>query len=168
MTTHLNVEPSIVHRPAQPYVAVAQAVTMRTIPEIADRVPEVFGWLVARGIPPAGPVLFRYNVIDMARDLQMEVGVPVTNAVEGDAEIVSGVLPAGRYATLTHVGHPSELEGVTAALLGWAVRQGLTWDKSNTPDGERWGCRLEWYKSDPAVEPDMTKWETELAFRLAD
>jgi hypothetical protein len=29
-------------------------------------------------------------------------------------------------------------------------------------------CRLELYKTDPAVEPDMNKWETELAFRLAD
>ena len=118
--------------------------------------------------PPAGPVLFRYNVGDMARELHMEVGVPVADVVEGDAEIVSGVLPAGRYATLTHVGHPSELAGVTAALLGWAAREGLTWDKVKTPDGERWGCRLEWYKSDPAEEPDMTKWETELAFRLVD
>src|SRR5215831_15721980 len=34
--------------------------------------------------------------------------------------------------------------------------------------GERWGCRLEIYHTDPAVEPDMNSWVTELAFRLAD
>ena len=28
--------------------------------------------------------------------------------------------------------------------------------------------RLEIYKTDPAEEPDMSKWETELAFKLAD
>jgi hypothetical protein len=38
---------------------------------------------------------------------------------------------------------------------------------SLSPEGERWGCRLEIYRTDPQAEPDMTKWETELAFRLA-
>jgi hypothetical protein len=33
---------------------------------------------------------------------------------------------------------------------------------------ERWGSRLEFYLTDPAEEPDMSKWETQLAFRLAD
>jgi hypothetical protein len=34
--------------------------------------------------------------------------------------------------------------------------------------GERWGCRLENYLTDPRQEPDMSKWVTQLAFRLAD
>jgi hypothetical protein len=34
--------------------------------------------------------------------------------------------------------------------------------------GERWGCRLESYLTDPRQEPDMSKWVTQLAFRLAD
>jgi hypothetical protein len=38
---------------------------------------------------------------------------------------------------------------------------------SETDDGQRWGCRLEVYNTDPAEEPNMNKWETELAFRLA-
>jgi hypothetical protein len=32
--------------------------------------------------------------------------------------------------------------------------------------GERWGSRLEIYLTDPAQEPDLSKWVTELAFRL--
>jgi hypothetical protein len=36
-----------------------------------------------------------------------------------------------------------------------------------TPDGERWAARLEIYETDPAVEPDMTKRTTLLAFRLS-
>jgi hypothetical protein len=78
------------------------------------------------------------------------------------------VLPAGRYATLTHVGHPSELFGVTGALLDWAATQGLRWDMWPADGGERWGCRLEIFLTDPSQEPDMSKWETQLAFRLAD
>jgi effector-binding domain-containing protein len=103
----------------------------------------------------------------MARKLEVDVAVPVAAAVDGDDRVVSGVLPAGRYATLTHVGHPSELAGVTKTLLDWAAGEGLTWDMSLGENGERWGARLEIYLTDPSEEPDMGKWVTELAFRLA-
>jgi hypothetical protein len=53
-------------------------------------------------------------------------------------------------------------------LLDWAAEQGLTWDVSPSEDGDRWGARLEFYLTDPAEEPDMSKWQTQLAFRLAD
>jgi effector-binding domain-containing protein len=94
--------------------------------------------------------------------------VPVAAVTDGDGEVISGVLPAGRYATVTHVGHPSELLGVTKALRDWAAEQGLAWDMSPDGDGERWGSRLEISLSDPRQEPDMSKWVTQLAFRLAD
>ena len=89
-------------------------------------------------------------------------------AVGGSVELVAGVLPAGRYATAIHVGHPDSLVGAVAGLLEWADGQGLHWDMTDTPDGERWGSRLEIYLTDPAEQPDMSKWETQLLFRLAD
>jgi len=134
---------------------------------VGQRLGEVFGWLGARGVDPAGPPFFKYNVIDMAGELEVEGGVPIAQVVEGDSQVVSGVLPAGRYATLTHVGHPDGLIGATKALMDWAAEQGMTWDMSPTEAGERWGCRLESYLTDPSEEPDMNKWETQLAFRLA-
>ncbi|MEZ0075157.1 GyrI-like domain-containing protein [Planotetraspora sp. GP83] len=167
-------EPQIVERAEQPYVAIRGVVTMRTIAEIADRLPEVFGRVGAHGVEPAGAPFFKYNLIDMKGRLEIEAGVPVAAVAEAadiaqDAdELLSGVLPAGRYATVTHVGHPSGLLDATAALLDWAAKRGLRWDVTETRDGEKWGCRLELYKTDPRVEPDMNNWETELAFRLAD
>jgi effector-binding domain-containing protein len=159
--------PRIVERPEQPYVAIGGQVTMRTLGAIADRLPEVFVWLADHDLEPAGAPFFKYNLIDMRRRLDIEVGIPVATAAQDDGEIHAGVLPAGRYATVTHVGHPDELVGVTAALLDWAAQQGLRWDMSETSHGQRWGCRLEVYHTDPADEPDMRKWQTELAFRLA-
>src|SRR5260370_41886372 len=64
--------------------------------------------------------------------------------------------------------HPSELVEATKALLDWAAGRGLTWDMSPDAAGERWGSRLEIYLTDPREEPDMSKWVTQLAFRLAD
>jgi effector-binding domain-containing protein len=160
--------PEIETRAEQPYVAVKAKVTMGEIAAFAPRLGEVFGWLDRHGLAPAGPPFFKYNVIDMARELEMEGGVPVATAADGDDQIVAGVLPAGQYATLTHVGHPSELMAATKALLDWAAEQGLTWDVTPSQDGDRWACRLENYLTDPDQEPDMSKWVTQLAFKLAD
>jgi effector-binding domain-containing protein len=162
------VTPEIETRTEQAYVALRARVPMSGIAAFAVRTGEVFSWLAARNLAPAGPPFLKFNVIDMARELEIENGVPVAAAVDGDDHLVPGVLPAGRYATVTHTGHPSELVEVTGALLDWAAKQGLTWDVSPSEDGERWGARLEFYLTDPAEEPDMSKWQTQLAFRLAD
>jgi effector-binding domain-containing protein len=159
--------PVIVTRAAQPYAAIRAKVTMAELADLGDRFGEVFGWLGARGIAPAGPPFFRYNVIDMARMLDVEAGVPIGTETDGDDQVLTGVLPAGQYAQVTHEGHPSELIGAVRDLLDWAAGQQLTWDMSPGPDGEHWGCRLESYLTDPAVEPDQSKWVTELSFRLA-
>ena len=164
----MSAAPEIVTRAEQPYVAIRARVTMAELGGLGARFGEVFGWLGARGLAPAGAPFFKYNLIDMTAELEVEAGVPVAAAVDGDDRVVSGVLPAGRYATLTHVGHPSELVEVTKALLDWAAQQGLRWDMPPADGGERWGCRLEIYLTDPSQEPDMSKWQTQLAFRLAD
>ena len=69
--------PEIVTRAAQPYAAVRAQVTMAELAGLGARFGEVFGWLGARGLAPAGPPFFRYNVIDMARQLDVEAGVPI-------------------------------------------------------------------------------------------
>jgi hypothetical protein len=104
----------------------------------------------------------------MSAELVVEAGIPLTAPIEVAEPAFIDVLPAGRYATLTHVGHPDELMGVTATLLDWAQRKDLRWDVTLTPDGEVWGARLEILLTDPAEEPDLHKWETALLFRLAD
>jgi effector-binding domain-containing protein len=161
-------EPGIIDRAEQPYVAIKELVTMEDIGRVLPPlIPEVFDWLSARGIAPAGAPFWKYNLIDMERSLEVEVGVPTAVLVPGDERVLAGVLPAGRYATVVHIGHPSELINVTGELLAWADKEGLAWDVTETEHGQRWAARLESYLTDPAEEPDMGKWETELAFRLA-
>ncbi len=77
-----------------------------------------------------------------------------------------GVLPAGRYATVTHRGHPDELVDVTTALLDWAAANGLDFDMSPSPEGDRWASRLELLLTNPADVPDMNDWVTQLCFKL--
>jgi effector-binding domain-containing protein len=160
--------PQITNRSAQPYVGIKRSLTMAKLGSLADRIPEIFGWLGARGIAPAGAPFFRYYVIDMETEMQVEAGVPVATAVEGDGDVQPGTLPAGRFAVAEHVGEPASLEGATKSLLEWAAGQGLAWDVTETEAGEEWGCRVEFYLTDPAEQPDLSKWVTQLAFKLAD
>lgn len=162
----MSEEPEITERPAQPYAAIAATVTMADLGTVVPPLNgEVFRWLADKGIAPAGPPFWRYTVVDMERELEVEAGVAVASPVTGDdGRVLAGVLPAGRYVTMRHVGAPESLYEATRKLLDWASARGLAFDT----DGIVWGCRLEFYLTDPATQPDMTKWETDLAFRLAD
>lgn len=157
-------EPTIVDLADRPYVAIPGTVTLHTIGKIADRFPEMFGWLAGKGVAPAGAPFLRYKVIDMEGELEMEAGIPVAAAVPGEGDIIAGTLPGGRFATVAHHGHPDGLDRATEALLAWADERELAWDRA----GARWGCRLEIYNTNPADEHDMNKWDTELQIRLAD
>jgi effector-binding domain-containing protein len=160
--------PKLEERDEQPYAAIAVRVTMSEIgAKVPPLVPEVFGWLGQRGIAPSGPPFFRYLVIDMRGILEIEAGVPTAVAVTGDGRVRAGSFPAGRYATAVHTGHPDELVAATAELLAWAEANEISWQIEESPAGDVWGARIEFYLTDPREEPDMAKWQTELVFLTA-
>jgi effector-binding domain-containing protein len=162
------VQPTIVERTEQPYVGRRESITMTEFARMADLLPVLAGNLAEHGVPVSGAPFFRYRVIDMSADLVVEAGIPLTTRIDLPEPMFVDSLPGGRYATLTHVGHPDELMAVTARLLDWGNDQGLVWDMEPTPTGEVWGCRLEMLMTDPAEEPDMHKWTTVLMLKLAD
>ncbi len=161
-------EPRIVDRAAQPYVFISRRMPMSRLGELVEVHGQVFGWLAERDVSPAGAPFWKYNVIDMARELEIEVGVPTSAVPTGEGEVRGGILPSGRYATVGHTGHPDELMEVTKRFLGWAGTEQLRFDRADSAEGDRWACRLEIYETDPAEQPDLAKWQHTLAFRLAD
>jgi effector-binding domain-containing protein len=159
---------SMQHRQEQPYVAIASEVTMTTVGAIATVIPALMAWLEQAGVTPAGPLFFRYTVIDMDGKLKIEAGVPVASPVEASDPVIAGTLPGGCYAVAQHHGHPDGLKDATAALLASVAELGMRFDVTDSDEGEVWGGRLEWYLTDPNEQPDMTQWDTELAFKLSD
>ncbi|MBV8211922.1 MAG: GyrI-like domain-containing protein [Verrucomicrobia bacterium] len=159
--------PKVVERSEQPYVAVKSVVTMAEIGVAAGKfLGEIFGWVTGHGLTPAGAPFFKYNVIDMEHGLEIEFGIPTASLVAGDDRVLAGVLPAGRYASLIHQGPYEQLYEANAALLDWIKEQGLEIEVQGSPEGDRFGCRLEIYLTDPGAEKDPDKWETEVAIRL--
>ncbi|MEV5966310.1 GyrI-like domain-containing protein [Kribbella sp. NPDC051952] len=154
--------PEIVEVGERPYVALRGKVAMGGIGAFADRMREVIDWLAAREIAPNDAPFFKYDVVDMESGLTMEIGFPVDDLHAGEGEIVTGTLPAGRYASADYHGHPDGLVDATRDLLDWASAEGLEWDAN----GDNWTARLEIYKSDPREVPDMNDWDTELQFKL--
>ena len=158
----------VVQREAVPYAAIAITVPMESLASAGPLNGVVFDWLAQQHVAPAGPPFWKYNVIDMAGQLELEVGVATTRPATADDRVSIGELPAGRYLETTYHGHPDGLLQATSDLLAHADANGLTFDKADSPRGERWAARLEFYLSDPSDQPDMTQWDTTLSFKLTD
>ena len=159
-------QPQIEHREEQPYVAIQTSVPMQGLAGAVDRYfPELFAWLQSHEIAPSGAPFIRYLRIDMDHELEIELAVPVASAVQTDGDRRAGVLPAGRYVTLLHVGPYEGLVSANASIQEWAREHRVDWQIS---DDSVWGARVERYLTDPSREPDPSRWETELAYLATD
>jgi hypothetical protein len=80
--------PKFIERIEQPYVAITAKVTMREIgPSAETSCRRCSAGSGQRGIAPAGAPFFKYNVIDMERQLEIEFGVPTSAVVAGDTRV---------------------------------------------------------------------------------
>jgi effector-binding domain-containing protein len=161
-------EPKLDNRNEQPYMGIRTQVPAqkfsKVIPELHS---EVMAWMRAHDVNPTGAPFIRYHVINMPGLMDVEMGWPVARPLTGEGRITAGVLPAGKYASLVYTGVKNGITG-NAALLEWAAKQDLKWDRWDDKNGDAFGSRYESFLTDPADEPDMAKWETEVAIRLAD
>ncbi len=133
--------------------------------QVNKQFPALDKWMRQHGITPAGRRFLRYHVIDMAGEMDIEVGAPVATPLPGDDRVRPGLLPAGRYASLIYIGL-----GLAAnkALQEWIHANNLQLDRWTDPKGDAFGCRYEAYLTDPKVEPRKKQWEIELAMKLGD
>jgi effector-binding domain-containing protein len=126
---------------------------------------ELDAWIETHGVKPSGPPFLRYHVIDMAGEMDIEVGCPVRKPLPGDGRVTPGTLPAGRYASLIYRG--SGYSG-NKALIEWARDNGLALDRWEDPQGDAFRARFETCLTDPKTEHRKTKWDIEVAIKLAD
>src|SRR5437016_4708733 len=99
-------EPKLEQREEQRYVGIRTRVAVKDIGTVMPALHrEVNAWLGRQSVAPSGPPFFRYLVIDMEKEMEMEGGVPIASALAGEGRIQADILPAGRYATLIHTGH---------------------------------------------------------------
>jgi effector-binding domain-containing protein len=162
-------QPKLEDRSEQHYLAIRTQAAIHELPTVIPQLhDEVLAWMRERGLAPSGAPFIRYHVINMAEKLDIALGWPTAGAVPGQGHIISDALPAGRYASLLYTGDYSGLMDANGSLIGWAVEQGIEWDAWDAEHGHAFGSRFETYITDPGDEPDPSKWETEVAIRVAD
>jgi effector-binding domain-containing protein len=157
--------PTITTRAAQHYVSLHDEVMIPFGDKPGAAFDKLEAYLTSKGQTEFGPSFFRYNVIDMPR-LELEFGFLTPRKVDGSGDIVSSVVPAGRYVELMYTGPYDNLMDVNAIMIGWARQKGLVWDSTETPKGEAFAGRFEFYLDPPIGDPKT--WRTQLAFRLRD
>lgn len=160
-------KPQICIHPTRTYVGIRTIAAFKGMSKVVDRLrKELKTWIEENGVEAAGPFFRRYHVIDMRGEMDITFGVPVSTALPGDERVTSDVLPAGRYASLIYTG--SGLTG-NKALIEWVrATDGITFDRWDTEKGDNFRSRYESYLTDPKVEYRKTKWEIEVAIKLAD
>jgi DNA gyrase inhibitor GyrI len=157
--------PRFEQRPEQPCMFIRTEVAMGEIgTKVVPLIPQLFAWLQAHDVQPVGPMFFRYNVVDMAGLMEIDVGTIVEKPAAGDARVQAGRIAAGTYVTMRHTGHPDELMPATGYLLAWGQQHDVAWRKHSRGNAEVWDGRYEFYLDGPDTEPDMSKWRTDLVF----
>jgi effector-binding domain-containing protein len=162
-------EPKLDNRTEKHYAGIRKVVTMQEMGSglIPQLIGEVFAWLGKNGIEPQGAPFMRYYVIDMAENMDIEIGVPVATPVTGDGRVNPGILPGGRYASLVYTDVTKGYEG-NKVLVDWAKEKGIKWDRWDDPKGDAFRSRYEIFLDGPDDDPNPANWKTEVAIKLAD
>ncbi len=161
--------PKIEHCEAHPYAAVRLQVPIPFGTYLQPAWSKVHNWIKAQGLAH-GPAIIRYLTTDMSTKLDMDVGFVMDKAIPGGDGVVTGVLPAGPYATLIYIGsyRGKGIYKANVAIIEWAQANGIVWKTSQVNGKEWWESRVEWYFNDPAVDPDPKSYKTELTFMVQE
>jgi effector-binding domain-containing protein len=161
-------EPKFITRGEQPYAAIRLTLKQSEIPQKAPPLnDEVMGWLKAQAAAPTGAPFFNYTRMGPGEEMEMEVGWPTATVLKADGKMVTGTLPAGRYASVRYTGPYDGLYGAHSQLHEWLGKQGMVPRNWGGADTGR-STLLEIYETDPAEVPDPQQWITDIAFRLPD
>ncbi len=168
MTTPVTTEPKIVERKEQPYMGIRTWIPSKDLSTWQIKLTkELTKWLEKEGVKATGPVFHRFYVINMGKEFDFEIGIPVATSVAGDDRVKPGILPAGSYAALIYTGRNNAYK-VNKALVEWARDNGIAWDRWDDPRGDAFRCRYESYLTDRTAEVDKKDWQTEVAIKVLD
>jgi effector-binding domain-containing protein len=158
-------KPAVYERPDEPYMGIRVQTPFKGMFTLIDKhlFKELREWMKQAGVEPAGKPFFRFYVINMEGEMDVEVGIPVATALAGNGRVCGGVMPAGRYASLVYVGTGYTGSG---ALTRWIMENGYPIDEWDVPEGTAYRARYERYLTDPTIQPLKSKWEVEVAIKL--
>ncbi len=118
---------------------------------IGQALREVHEQMVAAGVEIAGPPFTRYPAIQPT-GITAECGFPVMRPAPAVGRVEPARLSGGRAASIIHLGRYDTLDQTYDRLQASLARSGLR------ASGPMW----EVYWTDPDMEPDESRWRTEI------
>jgi len=117
-------EISLQEKKAQPVVFIRTKVQIDMLPKLLDETNEkIKRYLKENRVTATDTLYTRYHNalpgVDAADGIDVEIGVPVSMEVQGNSELRSSVVPAGKYVTAMYKGDPDELEKAYEGILKW-------------------------------------------------
>lgn len=108
-----------------------------------------------QGVEAASAPFARYH--SMGATVDLEAGMIVNGRIRPDGQVQPGELPGGPAAIAVHTGPYETLRATHEAMRRW-----LEANPGQKANGGPW----ELYVTDPADEPDPTRWMTEVIYPL--
>jgi hypothetical protein len=162
----MSEQPVLARREAEPYVAIATAVTMEGFDVVEALTDEVVAWMEQHGVVRAGSPFVRIVTSDMSAELDIEVGVPVDSASSDDDRVLVGAIPAGTYVTLFYTAKDDEDHyRANVDLQAWAEKEHLEWDIDRSGGVDVWIGRFQFDRPDLANDDGMV---FELIYKVID
>ncbi|MBZ0111736.1 MAG: GyrI-like domain-containing protein [Thermoanaerobaculia bacterium] len=166
----MRVGPKLIKRVAQRYAGIREQVDRDELPAVVPRtLSELLAFLEQHQVQGTGPLLIRYLMVDYnTGEVEVDIGVPVAAGLPTSRRVEMRQIPAGTFATVTHVGSYDTLVETTANLLDWARQAKVSWRVSERHNVTRWEARVEHYVVGPSIEPESKNWQTEIAILVAE
>jgi effector-binding domain-containing protein len=125
-------------------------------PAMGKAFEKLFSFLGTNSMAPAGPPFAVYYSYNPAGNTVFEVGVPVSNAISGNEEIVYKEFPAMKVVTTLYKGPYDAMELIYGEINKYITANGLV------TDGTSW----EVYLTDPSQVTDPKENQTVVYFPL--
>ena len=145
-----------VERPVQPTLSIRTICAVEKLPEVlGPAYNEIGSYLDELREPPAGmPFVIYYNMDMQALDI--EIGFPVSKALEGKDKIQSSAIPGGRAITCLYTGPYEQMVSAYEEINTWIEENGY----------QPSGVVYEFYLNSPMDVPP-SELQTEIVFPLA-
>lgn len=156
---------AIVEKAARPYAGIRLKTPFDGMFAVAARaLKDLRAWSKSSGLQEEGPYFLRYYHCDMKDIMEIEAGFITGSAPPDHPKIKRGLLPGGRYASLTYRGNG--LRG-NQALMQWGRDTGTVFEPIDPALSESYVSRYEAYLTDYRVEPRKLLWDVELSIKIA-
>jgi effector-binding domain-containing protein len=151
MSTVTTIRPEMRDLEEQLVAVIPVTTTVKDIPNaLGEAYQELDAALKAAGLEWGGPPFTRY--LSFGPEISLEAGCPISRAFPTSGRVAIARLPAGQAATAMHLGPYDTISTTYDTLMAWMESEG------HAPAGPMW----EVYLTDPDMEPDPQKWQTEV------